>query len=104
MNGKKLSVLVGIWLMIKGVLNLLLGFSIGNFITLIAAVVFAYVLYIGMPYANYIIGALVAIIVIANLPYNLLHLQIIYLVEAVIDAYCVYMLFTNANIKEHCSK
>lgn len=104
MDGKKLSVLIGIWLMIKGVLNLLLGFGIGNLISLVVAVVFAYVLYIGMPYSNYIIGALVAIVVIKNLPYNLFHLQIIYLAEAVVDAYCVFMLFVNANIKVHCSK
>lgn len=104
MDGKRISVLIGIWLMIKGVLNLLLGFSFGNLISLVVAFGFAYVLYIGMPYANYIIAFLVAIVVIKNFPYNLVHLKIIYLVEAVIDAYCVYLLVANEGVRKHFAK
>lgn len=99
--GRKIATCVGIWLVIKNIINLVLGFSVGNLISLIAAAAVVYIFNLGIPYANYIIAAVMAIVVIKNLPYNISHVQILYLAEAVIDVIGIYILAANREVREH---
>lgn len=102
--GRKISMWIGIWLVIKGVINLILGFSVGNVISLFAAGAIVYIFNLGIPYTNYIVAALMAIVIIKNLPYNISHVQILYLAEAVVDAIGVYILIANKEVNEHFKK
>ena len=102
--GRKIAMWIGIWLVIKGVINLILGFSVGNVISLLAAGAIVYIFNLGIPYANYIVAALMAIVIIKNLPYNISHVQILYLAEAVVDAIGVYILIANKEVTEHFKK
>lgn len=99
--GKKLATCVGVWMVIKNIINLVLGFSVRNLIGLVAAAVVVYILNLGIPYANYIIAAVMAIVVIKNLPYNISHVQILYLAEAVIDVIGICILVANQEVREH---
>ena len=63
-----------------------------------------YIFCLGVPYSNYIVAALMAITILKNLPHNIIHLQILYLVESVIDAIAVYVLIANKAVKEHFQK
>ncbi|MGN0435484.1 MAG: hypothetical protein ACI4D8_02505 [Wujia sp.] len=100
-KGKQMATAIGAWLVIKGLLNLILGFSLGNLLTLVISVVLAALLIIGTPYLNYITAGITAIVVLVNLPYNLSHFQIIYLLEAVIDIIAIVLLVSNADLKKH---
>ncbi len=99
--GKNISMCIGVWLIIKGILNLILGFSAGNLISLILAVVIIYIFNMGIKYSNYVVAVLLAIVVIKNLPYNISHFQVIYLLEAVVDAVCICFLVANKEVKQH---
>ena len=67
--------------MIKSLLNLILGFSFGNLITLVVAVGLAILLMANVPYMNYVTSVLLGIVVLKNLPYNLMNFQILYLLR-----------------------
>lgn len=103
--GRKIAAWIAIWLLIKGIINLILGgFSAGNVISLFAALAIGWIFSMGIPYTNYIVAALMVIVIIKNLPYNISHVQILYLAEAVIDAIGVYILIANKEVKEHFKK
>lgn len=100
-NGRNLVGIIGGWLVIKSIINLILGFSFGNIVTLIAAAALAFLMLKGIPFMNYVTAVLVGAVVLKNLGYNIKNVEILYLVEAVIDAVCVVQLVINKDIKEH---
>lgn len=100
-KGKQFALMIGTWFVIKGVINLILGFSLGNLLTLVVSVALAYFLVMGTPYLNYVAAGFTAVVVLINLPYNLSHFQILYLIEAVIDVAAIVLLVTNADVKKH---
>lgn len=101
MDGKKIAMGIGVWMVIKGVLNLLMGFGLGNIISLVIAVVLAVLVMAGVPYCNYVVAVILGIGVLKNLPYNLMNFQIIYLLEAVVDVVCLLMLVIQRDVKAH---
>ena len=103
-EGKKIACAIGVWLIIKGILNLILGFSIGNLLTLVVSVLLAALLLQGIPYLNYITAVLVGLVVLKNLGYNIRNFEVLYLVEAVIDVVCVVLLVANKQVKEYFQK
>ena len=76
-DGKKIAGAIGIWLVIKGILNLILGFSMGNLITLAVSVLLAFLLLQGIPYLNYITAVLLAVVVLKNLVYNIRNFEVL---------------------------
>lgn len=102
--GKKLVNVIGLWLIVKGVLNLILSFSVGNVIGLIFGVAAMCMFNMKVPYINYIVAVILIVIVCKNLLYNISHGQILYLIEGVLDAVCVYMLCANRDVKEYLTK
>ncbi len=100
-NGRNLVGVISVWLVIKGILNLILGFGIGNIITLVVTVALCYFMINGTKYMNYVAAVLIAAVVLKNLGNNIKNVEILYLVEAVIDVICVVQLVVNKDIKEH---
>lgn len=104
MSAKTIVTGISGWLVVKSVLNLLLGFSFGNLVAVAIAVVIGIVLLAGVPYANYVVSAFLAIVVLKNLPFNIMFFQIIYLLEGVIDVGCILLLCLGKGMKEHFSR
>lgn len=100
MSGKTFVTGISIWIVIKSLLNLILGFSFGNLITLVVAVGLAILLMANVPYMNYVASVLLGIVVLKNLPYNLMNFQILYLLEAIVDVICIILLVTVKEVKE----
>lgn len=100
MSGKTLVTGISVWIVLKSVLNLLMGFGLGNLIALAVAVVVAILLMANVPYMNYVAAVLLGIVVLKNLPYNLMHFQILYLLEAFVDVVCIIMLVTVKDVKD----
>lgn len=92
---------IAAWVIIKSLINLVLNFGFGNIIGVVVAALVAFALIIKVPYANYIVAAVMAITVLKNLPYNITHFQILYIAEAIVDAACIYMLVANKAVRDH---
>lgn len=99
--GRKIASGIGIWLIIKGIINLALAFNLENAISVLVTMVIVYMFGLGVSYLNYITAVLLAIVVLKNLPYNITHFQVLYLVEAALDVICIIILITNKEVKKH---
>lgn len=99
-NGRKLALAVGIYSIIKAVLNMILG---GGFGDIIVGIFIAAALYTGLQYVNYITAAYLLYIALIHLPGNITHISDnwMYLIEGIVDIGCAALLFTNSDIKEH---
>ena len=101
-KGRTYVIIVGIYLVLKTVINMVIGggFDLGG---IIFAVVAALAMFSGLQYLNIAVAALVDFTVVRNMPYNLTHLPstAIYLVEAVIDAGAVVLLLVQNDVKAH---
>ena len=99
-QGRMYALGVGIYCIIKSVLNMILG---GGFGDIIVAVVIGAVLYTGLQYMNYVTAGYLAFIVLINFPHNVTHIDDcwIYLLEGAIDLGCAALLVLNSDVKEH---
>lgn len=100
-NGRNLCGIIGGWLVVKGIINLIVGFSFGNIITLLISAALAYLLISGKPFMNYVTAVIVAAVVIAHIFTNIKNGYVLYIIEAIIDVVCVIQLLVNKDIKEH---
>lgn len=105
-TGKKMALAVGIYLIIKNVLNLILGFSFGNVITLAAAGVVFLLLYKRIPYTNYIIAAYLLLLFLAHFWTNITNLgngwiYWLYLAEGLLDLGAGALLVFSKDIKAY---
>ncbi|MBO5448905.1 MAG: hypothetical protein J5994_06215 [Ruminococcus sp.] len=100
-NGRNLVAMIGGWMIIKGIVNLVIGFSFENIITLLVSVGLAYLMLAKKPYMNYITAILLAAVVLAHIWGNIKSGAVLYIIEAIVDAVCVWQLVTNKDIKEH---
>ncbi len=101
-TGRRIASVIGAYVVIKAVLNMILGGSIAD---IVIGVVYMLFLYSGLEFVNYIIAALLAITVIRHIGYNVTNLpsSLVYLIEGVIDAVCAVLLCINKNVKAHFS-
>ncbi len=113
-SGRNLAMVVGVWIIIKTVLNMLIdGLSFsqlgGDFVNIIIAVVEVVLLLLGIKYTNYAIAAILAIVAIVHLPGNIQGLFnfssmlacLIYIAEAAIDVICAIVVCLAPSVKEH---
>ncbi len=100
-TGRKYVVLIGMYLLIKFVLNIFVGGF--NFGTLIFAIVAFVAMFSGLQYLNYVVAGLLAFGFAKHLGYNVTHLpgSLIYLIEGIIDIGAAILLVMNNDIKEH---
>lgn len=101
-TGKKYSVAIGVYIIVKAILNIILGSGITS---LILPIVMAIVLFIGIKYGNYAIAVILGITVLIHIGTNISNLglnrYLIYFIEGIIDIVCAVILVTNNNIKEY---
>ena len=99
-QGRGYALIVGIYCIVKSVLNMILG---GGFGDIIVAVVIAAVLFTGLQYMNYVTAAYLGFIALIHLPGNIAHIgdNWIYLLEGLIDIGCAVLLCMESNVKEH---
>ena len=102
--GKKWVFGIGLYLILKGVLNLILGFSVSNIIMLIVGVVA--LMLNRVPYINYIVAVFLAIMFLTHIGANLSNLgsQWIYLLEGLLDLGAAAVLVFEKNVKAFFGK
>lgn len=99
-QGRNIALVVGIYFIVKSVINLILG---GGILDVIISVVEAVALYTGLMYLNYVVAVIVGIVVVKNLWNNISNFgdNWFYLLEGVIDIICVIVICLNQSVKEH---
>ena len=104
--GKKWVFGIGLYLILKGVLNLILGFSVSNIIMLIVGVVALVLMLNRVPYINYIVAVFLAIMFLTHIGANLSNLgsQWIYLLEGLLDLGAAAVLVFEKNVKAFFGK
>lgn len=103
-NGRVFAVAIGIYQIIKVVLNGIIGSFVLSDI-LIAAAVFI-VLAAGIKYCNYICAGVLALIAVMHLGTNIMNIgsNLIYLIEGILDIGAAVILCVNNDVKKFFSK
>lgn len=70
-TGGKWMSLIGAYMIVKGIVNLILGFSVGNIVTLLISGVLAFLIIKGVPYMNYVTGAYLALMSVIHIIPNI---------------------------------
>lgn len=105
-TGKKMAWGVGIYLIVKALVNCILGFSAGNVITLVVAGVIFVLIYLRVPYTNYAVAAYLALLFLAHFWTNVTNLgngwvYWLYLAEGLLDLLAGALLAFNRDIKAY---
>lgn len=101
-QGRAFATAVGIYLIIKSVLNMVIGRGL-NIGSLLKAIGGALALFSGMQFVNFVVAAILFIVAVAHLPANISNFgsNWIYLLEGIADAVCAVLLVTRDNVKAH---
>ena len=100
-NGRNLIGVIGLWFVIKGVLNLVLGFSFVNVVTLVVFLVLIYLCLQKKQAVNIITAVALVAIVLIHIKDNIVNFRILYLIEAAVDVGCAYILVLNKDVREY---
>lgn len=105
-TGRKMSIVAGIYIIAKAVLNLILGFSFVNILMVLVAGVIFVLLYKRIPYCNYIVAVYLALVFLAHFWTNITNLgngfvYWIYLAEGILDLLAGAILAFNKNVKAY---
>ncbi|MGN1404444.1 MAG: hypothetical protein ACI4XB_09010 [Ruminococcus sp.] len=105
-TGKKWVFGIGLYLIIKSVLNLILGFSVSNLIMLIVSVVALVLMLSHVPYINYIVAVWLAIMFLMHVGSNISNLGSLwlYLLEGLLDVGAAAVLVFEKNVKAFFGK
>ncbi|MCD7742261.1 MAG: hypothetical protein LUI06_08660 [Ruminococcus sp.] len=98
-KGKRYCAIIGIYMIIKSIVNLLLGFGISNLVWLVVNIALAYALYSQRPFLNYITAAVLVLVFLVNVKTNISGHHWFYLAEGIVDVVCAVMLILNKDIK-----
>nr|WP_302697167.1 hypothetical protein [uncultured Ruminococcus sp.] len=104
--GRKWVFGIGLYLIIKGALNLILGFSMSNLVMLIVSVVALVLMLNRVPYINYIVAVFLALMFLMHVGGNISNLgsQWIYLLEGLLDLGAAAVLVFEKNVKAFFGK
>lgn len=100
-NGKKLCGIIAGYMVVKQLLNLILGFGLMNIVWLLVAAALGFCLISSKKYMNYVTAAFLAVIVLIHIKDNISGGQVLYLIEALIDVVCAVLLCVNKDIKQY---
>ncbi|WP_298482044.1 hypothetical protein [uncultured Ruminococcus sp.] len=100
-TGKKWVFGIGLYLIVKSVLNLILGFSASNLIMLIVSVVALVLMLSRVPYINYIVAVFLVIMFLMHVGDNISNFrgQWFYLLEGLLDLGAAAVLAFEKNVK-----
>lgn len=107
-TGKRLGVIIGVYLCVKQIINIIFGGGIGVtdilLILLGAAQIFCSIK--GIKYSHYIVGIIIGVLGIFGVIRNIAHPihNLLYLIEGVIDVFAAFLLLANRDIKEQCQQ
>lgn len=101
-QGRNIAVIIGVYLIIKSVLNMTIGGGL-SISSLLIAVGGALALFSGMQFVNFVVAGILVLVAVVHLPANISNLgsNWIYLIEGIIDIVCAVMLVTIGDVKEH---
>jgi hypothetical protein len=98
--GKNYSVAMGVYVIVKAVLNIILGDGIT---ALVLPILIAIVLFVGIKYGNYAVAVILGVTVLMHIGTNISNLgfnrYLIYFIEGLIDIFCVVMLCVQKDVK-----
>lgn len=101
-QGRNIAVAIGVYIIIKSILNMFIGggFSISS---LLIAIGGALALFSGMQYVNLVVAGILFIIAVIHLPSNISNFgsQWIYLLEGIVDVACAVLLTARDDVKAH---
>ncbi len=100
-SGKTLCTAIGGYMVIKNIINLVLGFSLMNVVWLAVNIALAVGLAAGKKPLNLVTGVFLALMFLMNVKANIEGRQWFYLGEGIIDAVCAAALFINKDIKSY---
>lgn len=103
-NGRNLCGLIGGYMILKGIINLILGFGFTNILMLAVSVGLTVGLLISFKFMNYVTAGFLAVMVLVHIKDNIsnigLNIHLLYLAEAVIDVICAFKLVADSDIRE----
>jgi ABC-type proline/glycine betaine transport system permease subunit len=88
-------------MVLKSIINLLVGFSGENAAMLVVSAALGYTLIKRIPYMNIATAVLLTCIVFTHLWDNLMNARLLYLAEAALDMLCVVTLVLPKQMREH---
>ncbi len=99
-QGRNIALIVGVYFILKAVLNLILG---GGILDVITSAIEAALLYTGLMYVNYVIAVIVAIVFLKHIGKNIINIgqNLIYLLEGIVDLICAVVICLSGNVREH---
>ena len=100
-KGRMFVLIMGAYLIIKVIINAFIGGL--NVFDLIIAIVLALLMYVGVQFFNYVAAAVLVVIVLMYIKYNLTNMPgtLLYVIEGAADIFCAVMLCVNGSIKKH---
>lgn len=102
-NGQKLSIGVAVYIVIKQIVNSMIGgFGGMNLVILLAGIAAGVCFYFGVKKSNLIAAVLMMLVACAYLPGNIRNFNLLYLAEGVIDILGSLLLAFNPDIRTHC--
>lgn len=100
--GRKIALGIGIYTIIKAILNAVIGGGL-NIGDLLIGIILTAALFTGLKFVNYIAAAFLAIVAIYHLPGNISNIgsNWVYLLEGIADIGCAVLLCLQSDVKEH---
>ncbi len=103
-SGKNTCIVIGGYMVVKSIINLVMGFGIGNIITLLVSAALAFTLISGIKYCNYITAAYLVVIFLMHVAGNISGHHWFYLAEGIIDVLCAFILVAASGVRSHFEK
>ena len=102
-NGQKLSIGVAVYIVIKQIVNCIIGgFSGMNLVFLLAGIAAGVCFHQGVKKSNIVVAVLMMLVTCAYLPGNIRNFNLLYLLEGVIDILGALLLAFHPDIRTHC--
>lgn len=103
-DGKKICTVISAYMVIKSIVNLILGFSFVNIGMLVIHCALAYTLIKAIPQLNKVTAIFLVLICAVNVKDNITGHHLFYLLEGVIDCVSAYLLLANKSVKDYFSQ
>lgn len=100
-KGRSYTSAIAGYMIVKSILNLLLGFGMGNIISLVINLVLAAGMHKGIKLLNYAVAVFLAVVMLRHVKANIDGQQWLYLAEGVLDMICAAALVLSRDIRAH---
>lgn len=102
-NGQKLSMGVALYIVIKQIINGIIGgFGGMNLVILLVGIAAGFCFYKGIAKSNLIVAVLMMAVACAYFPGNIKNFNLLYIIEGVLDMLGAVLLAFHPDIRSHC--